>query len=58
MNEKAWKIIDGICNSIGVAFFLCFFFGNLEPKAFLIFSVIAILGVLLALVIGKLLFGE
>ena len=54
MNEIAWKIINGLCTACGFGFFLTFFFG--DEKKIIPIAIIAVCTVLLALLIGKLLF--
>jgi len=57
MNEIAWKIINGLCSSIGIGFFFWFVFCSFTSNELIKMSVVAISGVLLALLVGRILFG-
>lgn len=59
MNETAWKIINGLCSGIGWAFFIILFADAIKSRKDLaLVGGMAIGGVLLALLIGKFLFGK
>ena len=56
MNKLAWTVITDLCGGIGTAFVVCLIFGSWERRDMIWLGVIAILGILGSLIVGKIFF--
>lgn len=56
MHKLAWQIIDGFCRGVGAVAIICIIFGDITYKTAAIIGGIAVVGIICALICGKVFF--